>query len=381
MEWQHVIIHVDLDCFFASVHIKHHPFLKGYPVIIGADPSNGRGRGVVSTCSYEARKFGLHSAMPISQAHKLCPDGIYICSGHQIGFSNYHEESEKVMTILEKYSNKFQPAGIDEAYLDVTKNWRNYGETPYAIAKEIQTSIRENLSLPVSIGVAETKSIAKIASDLEKPEGISVVHNSELNSKIYYLPVRKIIGVGKKSEERMNKLGIKTIGDINDITEQKLYNLFGTYGLYLKKVVSGQNFKEVGIIRGERKSISSERTFSMDQQDWKVINIKVKELIGKLVHQLHNYDLVTRTVSIKIRFQGFETYTRSFSYQNHHADEKVILHTALSLLQEFHSKTKKIRLIGVRVSSLKNNRRQMPLTIFFNYKGRENSKEKYSLDI
>jgi len=361
-----VIIHVDLDCFFASVHIKYHPFLKGYPVIIGADPYEGRGRGVVSTCSYEAREFGLHSAMPISQAYKLCPKGIYICSGHQIGFSNYHEESKKVMMLLEKYSIKFQPAGIDEAYLDVTKTWKKYGETPYGIAKDIQASIRKKLSLPASIGIAETKSIAKIASDLEKPEGISVVHNSELNSKIYHLPVRKIIGVGKKSEERMNKFGIKTIGDINDMPEQRLYNLFGSHGLYLKKVVSGQNFKEVGLIKGERKSISSERTFGIDQQNWKIVNEKIKELVGNLVHQLHKYNLVTRTVSIKVRFQGFETFTRSFSYQNYHADEKIILHTALSLLQEFHSKPKKIRLIGVRVSSLKNNRRQLPLTMFFN---------------
>ena len=366
MDWQHVIIHVDLDCFFASVHIKYNPFLKGYPIIIGADPNEGRGRGVISTCSYEARKFGLHSAMPISQAYKLCPEGVYICSGHQISFSHYHKESKKVMTLLQRYSNKFQPAGIDEAYLDVTKIWRNYGETPYGIAKEIQRSIQEKLLLPVSIGVAETKSIAKIASDLGKPEGITLVHNSELKTKIYHLPVRKIIGVGRKSEEKMNKLGIRTIGDINDISEQRLYNLFGFHGLYLKKVVSGQNFKEVGFTRGERKSISSERTFGIDQQDWKIINIKVEELIGKLVYQLHKYDLVTRTISIKIRFQGFETYTRSFSYQNHHADEKIILNTALSLLQEFHTNQKKIRLIGVRVSSLKDNKRQLPLTMFFN---------------
>ncbi|MHA1512921.1 MAG: Y-family DNA polymerase, partial [Candidatus Hodarchaeales archaeon] len=210
--WQHTIAHVDLDAFFASVHLKHNPFLKGYPVIIGADPKMGQGRGVVSTCSYEARKFGIHSGMPISTAYRLCPKGVYICSRREISFVNYHEESNQVMNILNEYSSIFQKAGIDEAYLDLSEIWREYGDTPKAIAEHIQSRIEKELSLHVSIGIAETKSIAKIGSDLNKPKGIAIVPNQDIPKLLHHLPVRKIVGVGKKTEERLIRNGIRTIG-------------------------------------------------------------------------------------------------------------------------------------------------------------------------
>ncbi|MHA1214114.1 MAG: DNA polymerase IV [Candidatus Hodarchaeales archaeon] len=361
-------MHVDLDCFFASVHMKQHPFLKNFPVIIGADPKEGKGRGVISTCSYEARKYGLHSGMPISQAFKLCPNGVYICSRRQISFANYRKESNKVMNILRRFADKFQQAGIDEAYLDVTNSWENYGNSPYGIAKTIQDLIFKKLSLPVSIGVAETKSIAKIASDLNKPFGISVVHNDEIKNKIYDLPVRKIVGVGKKTEERMNRKGIRKIGDIANLSNQKLFNLLGSHGLYLKQVVLGQNYKEVGYFKGGRKSISSERTFSTDQDDWNLINQTARDIVSKLVKSLNNHHLMTKTVSIKIRFQGFKTYTRSRSFNNYQSNPDNILNTALSLLEEFHSYPKKVRLVGVRLSSLKNIKNQLPISAFFNKK-------------
>ncbi|MFX0086324.1 MAG: DNA polymerase IV, partial [Candidatus Hodarchaeota archaeon] len=277
-----VILHVDLDCFFASVHIKYNPFLEGFPVIIGSDPKNGKGRGVVSTCSYPARKFGLHSAMPISRAFQLCPEGVYICSGSNITFSTYYEESERVMTILKTYTQKFQQAGTDEAYLDVTESWEKYGTSPKAIAENIQSKIKEKVSLPISIGIAETKSIAKIASDLNKPNGITLVHNSELEKKIYPLSVRKIIGVGKKSEQQLNKLGIKTIGDIARMSRERTYTLLGDHGLYLRRVALGLNYKKVGYSEGERKSISSERTFGTDQNDWQIVQNMVKQIVTKL---------------------------------------------------------------------------------------------------
>ncbi|MHA1973598.1 MAG: DNA polymerase IV [Candidatus Hodarchaeales archaeon] len=364
-KWQFVILHVDLDCFFASVHIKHHPFLKDVPLIIGADPKQGKGRGVISTCSYEARKFGLHSGMPISQAFKLCPEGVYVCSRGQISFGNYKKESNEVMNILKHFSSKFQQAGIDEAYLDVTKTWGRYGDSPYAIAKTIQEEIFDKLSLPVSIGVAETKSIAKIASDLNKPFGISVVRNKDLKDKLYHLPIRKIVGIGKKTEERINKKGIYTIGDIANLSNQKLFSIFGSYGLHLKKVVLGENYKEVGYFKGGRKSISSERTFGVDQNDWNLINQTVKEIVDRLVKNLEKHHIVTKTISIKIRFQGFETYTRSRSFNNYQSNPGTILKIALSLLEEFHTYPKKIRLVGVRLSSLKSSKNQLPLNVFF----------------
>lgn len=362
--WKHVIAHVDLDAFFASVHIKHNPFLKGYPVIIGSDPQRGKGRGVVSTCSYPARKFGLHSGMPISTAYRKCPNGIYICC-REISFKNYHEESKQVMNILQEYATVFQSAGIDEAYLDISQVWKSYGDSPRAIAEDIQTKIQRKLSLPVSIGVAETKSIAKIASDLNKPNGIATVSNDDIPEKLYKLPVRKIIGVGKKTELTLIRKGINTIGDIATLSREKLFLLLGDYGLHLQKITHGLNYRPVGYFRGERKSISSERTFGTDQNDWKVINTQVQGITHKIVKKLKENNLLTRTVSIKIRFEGFITYTRSHSFQTHLADEQIILKTTSMLLDEFKNSLKKVRLIGVRISSLKKRGGQTTLTDFF----------------
>jgi DNA polymerase IV (DinB-like DNA polymerase) len=363
--WKYVILHVDLDSFYASVHIKYYPFMKGFPVIIGSDPKKGKGRGVVSTCSYEARAFELQSGMPISRAWNLCPHGIYVCSGKQVGFSSYYEESKKVMDILQDYSGKFQAASVDEAYLDVTDNWDEYGSTPLAIAEHIQERIEENLSLSASIGIAETKSIAKIASDLNKPKGIASVHNSELKKKLYSLPVRKISGIGKKTEQRLLKKNIKTIGDIADLSRERIFLLLGDYGLYLRKIALGQNYREVGFFRGERKSIGSERTFGTDQADWGVIHSMIGKIVSGITEKLKKNNLFTRTVTVKIRFQGYQTYTRSYSFRNYLADEHAIYNTTLQLLEEFYTKSKKkIRLIGVRVSSLKKFEGQLSLLPF-----------------
>ncbi len=362
--WEHVIAHVDLDAFFASVHIKISPFLKSYPVIIGSDPQAGKGRGVVSTCSYEARKFGLHSGMPISTAYRLCPDGIYVCSGREVSFTNYHSESEKVMAILKHYSPIFQSAGLDEAYLDITNEWTKYGDTPEAIALDIQSRIQKELALPISVGISETKSIAKIASDLNKPNGIAIVPNEKIPEILYSLPVRKIIGVGKKTEQVLIRKGLKTIGDIALTSREKLFLLLGDYGLHLQKVVHGKNFRPVGYFRGERKSISSERTFRTDQNDWNIIDSKVREITKKLVNRLQKYHLLTRTISIKIRFEGYVTYTRSSSFTNYLNAKSVILRKTNSLLEEFRTSPKKVRLIGVRVSNLKKQGGQKELSLF-----------------
>jgi DNA polymerase IV (DinB-like DNA polymerase) len=364
MDWKYVILHVDLDCFFASVHVKYHPFLRGYPVIIGADPKNGKGRGVISTCSYEARKYGLHSAMPISQAFKQCPRGIYICSGKEISFSVYYEESEKVMKILREYSEKFQAAGIDEAYLDVTNNWKDYGSTPRSIAEEIQVRIYKELTLSVSIGIAESKSIAKIASDLNKPNGISLVNNSELEEKLYHLPTHKIVGIGKKTEQFLLKKGIKTIGEIANLSRERIFMLLGQHGLYLRKIALGLNFREVGYFHGGRKSIGSERTFVIDQNNWQFIQNTIKNIISRLVEDLNKHSLLCRTVTIKIRFQGYITYTRSHSFNNYIAENETIFITATKLFEEFYDMSKKVRLVGVRLSSLKKNNGQLCLTPF-----------------
>ena len=370
-DWSRVIIHIDLDCFFAAVHVKHHPFLKNRPVIIGSDPRAGNGRGVISTCSYEARVYGLHSGMPISKAYQLCPDGIYICSRNQISFPQYSEESDQVMAILGRYSDKFQYAGRDEAYLDVSAEWNKYGEIPGKIAEHIQSSVKNEVALSVSVGVAETKSIAKIASDIDKPGGITLIHNSDIPNKLYHLPIRKIIGVGKKTEVRLQKKGIHAIGDIAGLPRERAFLLLGDWGLHLKKVVMGENFKEVGNFRGRRQSMSSERTFGADQTDWSIVCEKVNQITANLAKQLKERRLLSKTITIKIRFQGFQTFTRSHSFRSHISDEQTINTIAEKLLLEFATSSepltfsKPVRLIGVKVSTLKSSAGQPSLESFF----------------
>jgi len=232
----------------------------------------------------------------------------------------------------------------------------------------MQNRIEKELSLHVSIGIAETKSIAKIGSDLNKPKGIAIVSNQDIPKLLHHLPVRKIIGVGKKTEERLIQKGIRTIGDIASLTREKIFILLGDYGLHLQQIVQGKNYRPVGFFRGERKSISSERTFGTDQNDWNIIQRKIKDIATKIVKRLQEHNLLTRTVSIKIRFEGFITYTRSYSFKVHLDDEATIYKTTLLLLKEFQQNKKKVRLIGVRVSALKKKEGQTKLDEFFTMK-------------
>ena len=211
------IFHCDLDCFFAAVEIRDNPEYEEKPVIIGADPKEGKGRGVVSTCNYEARKFGLHSAMPISQAYRLCPHGIYLFPNSK----KYGEASKEVMNILNSYTSKFQQVGIDEAYLDMTEHCFNlkHAET---LAKSIQDEILQKVGITLSIGCAPTKSIAKIASDYKKPNGITLVPEEEIKEFLYEMDITTIPGIGKKSKMYYNMKGFKIIGDFIDTSLSRM---------------------------------------------------------------------------------------------------------------------------------------------------------------
>jgi DNA polymerase IV (DinB-like DNA polymerase) len=204
-----IIFHCDLDCFFAAVEERNNPEYQGKPVIIGADPKDGKGRGVVSTCNYEARKFGLHSAMPISKAFSRCPHGIYL----RPNFEKYHQASKEVMEIVNSYSDKFQKVSVDEAYLDITDKCFNFKEVK-ELAELIKDEVHKKVGITISIGCAPTKTIAKIASDFNKPNGITIVEELQIKDFLKDLDITWIPGIGKKSKVYYYKKGIKTIGDI-----------------------------------------------------------------------------------------------------------------------------------------------------------------------
>jgi DNA polymerase IV (DinB-like DNA polymerase) len=346
MVGQRIIFHVDLDAFFAAIEIRDNPELKGKPVIIGADPNKGKGRGVVTTCSYEARKNGLHSAMPISYAYKLCPNGIYLRGNYE----KYHEASEKVMDILRSFKVDFQQASIDEAYLDFSEISENF-QNAYSIAQQIQRKILNAIGITCSIGCSITKSLAKIASDFNKPNGITIVEPDSIREFLSPMDITRIPGIGKKSKLFFNREQIYTVQDLYNAGLTKLVYLFGDHSVWIWKVINGLDQRPVQE-HYKRKSIGKERTFHKDERKAEIIIAKIKELNSRihkiLVKQHYRYN----TITLKIRMSGFITYTRSKTMKTAFRDEKLAFKKLKDLYKEFSEEKRKIRLIGVRFSNL-----------------------------
>ena len=345
-----VILHCDLDCFFAAVEIRDNPQYKNKPVIIGADPKEGQGRGVIATCNYKARKYGLHSAMPISQAYKRCPHGIYLRPNGR----KYLEVSRQVMEILESYSNEFQKVGTDEAYLELTEKARDYEEAE-RIAKEIQKEVLEKIGITISIGIAPTKSLAKIASDENKPHGVTVVKPENIRIFLSHMDITRIPGIGKKTKVYFYKKGIKKIGDIINTPLPNMIELFGKHGSWIWKVANGLDNRKVKEFHEQRKSISTERTFYEDTNDFSVIMKKLEDINEKIHKSVIKNHISYRTVTLKIRLTGFETYTRSKSYDLPIQDQSTTIKTVLDLYKEFKDNKRKIRLLGIKLSNFNRN--------------------------
>lgn len=339
-----IILHVDMDSFFAAVEMREHPELKGKPVVVGADPKKGKGRGVVSTASYEARKFGVHSAMPISRAYRLCPKAIFL----PVNFPLYTRVSAEIMDILKTFSSKFEQVSIDEAYLDVTAldSFERGRET----AQKIKEEIREKEYLTCSIGVGPSKIVAKIASDFNKPDGLTVVRPDEVAGFLSPLPVRKIPGVGKKTESVLKELGISTIGELARIDVQELVAHFGKWGIYMHELARGEDHSEV---RSEEtyKSISREHTFQEDTDNITKMHGVIVRMAEDLYETLVSEGLLFRTLTLKVRYEHFQTYTRSSTLDHPTSNPVIIRELAKALLKEFIGE-KKIRLIGVRLSKI-----------------------------
>lgn len=341
-----VIFHVDLDAFYASVEQRENPSLRGGPLIIGADPKKGKGRGVVVACSYEARKHGLHSGQPISLAYKLCPGGVYI----RPNLTLYGQVSTDVMERIRKFADKFEQVSIDEAYLDVTQSCLLYAG-PIELAKRIKAELRESEDLSCSIGIAPNKSAAKIASDFQKPDGLTYVEPEHVKEFLAPLPVSKISGIGKKTESHLNQLGIKTIGDLAKYPPRTLYKQFGKSAVWLWAIANAEEHVEVQE-NYVMKSIGAEHTFDVDTDEWSAIDRQLLALVDFVHKRLLVENMTFRTVTLKIRFTGFETYTRTKTLRFPTASKEVIVDAVRALSDEFRDHPKKIRLVGVRISGL-----------------------------
>jgi len=336
------IFHIDMDAFFAAVEEKRNPQLKGKPVVIGGmgDPLK---RGVVATANYEARKYGIHSAMPLKTAYKLCPRAVFL----PVDYEAYAAASRQFKSVLLSVADIMEDVGIDEAYLDVTGK----AESNEVIAERIKTGIYQETGLTCSIGIAPNKLLAKIASDIQKPDGLTMLTENDIASRIWPLPIRKLYGLGPKTEERLKKTGIETIGQLAALPREFLIQSFGhSYGEYLYDASRGIDDSPL-VTHWEPKSFSRETTFQVDVQDWQVIAKTIAELSKEVVSDLQHKGYCARTVTIKIRFDDFHTFTRACSLEKATAFEEVIRKAAFSCLKriELH---RRVRLIGVRVTNL-----------------------------
>ncbi len=340
-----IVFHIDMDAFFSAFEERERPELDGKPVVVGADPKEGKGRGVVSTCNYEARKFGIRSGMPISKAYRLCPQAVFL----PVNFELYWRVSQNIMKIISGYALKMQQAGIDEAFL-VPKDVKTYSSAK-SIARKIKKEIIEREHLTCSIGIGPNKLVAKIASDLKKPDGLTAVKNKDVKSFLSPLQVRKLYGIGPKTEEALNKLGIMTIGDIAKYDKNKLNDAFGKFGFVMHDYANGIDNSDV-IENAESKSVGREITFEKDTNDFKLIGKVIDDISSEIFNTAKNAGYVFRTVVLKIRFEDFETHTKRKSIKNNDITLENLKETADELLSCFQNARKKIRLIGLRLTNL-----------------------------
>jgi len=344
------IVHVDMDAFFASIEQRDNPLYKGKPVIVGADPKKGRGRGVVSTCSYEARKFGIYSSLPISTAYKLCPEAIFL----PVNMEKYLAVSKQIYNILNTFTPSIEVISIDEAFLDITASSHIF-KGALSACRFVKEKIKKETGLTASLGLAPTKMAAKIASDICKPDGLLEVESDKLLDFLWVLPIEKISGLGKKSKEILNERGIYTIKDLAKQKRDYLVSIFGSSGEYFWYLANGIDEAEVAGGH-ETKSMSSETTFEKDTANEELIKRTLFMLSEDVSSRLRQDKLKARTITLKIRLAGFKTYTRALTIQKATNFVNEINKAAKIIYEKFISqeakRIPKIRLLGVKASGL-----------------------------
>ncbi len=340
---QRKIIHVDMDAFYASVEQRDFPEYKGKPVVVGGSP---QGRGVVAAASYEARKYGIHSAMPASRAIKLCPHAIIL----KPRFDVYREVSRQIRDIFFEYTDLVEPLSLDEAYLDVTENHINLPSATL-IAIKIKKRIKEETALTASAGVSSNKFLAKIASDLDKPDGLSVITPEEAEAFIEKLPIGRFFGVGKATQVKMELLGIKNGEDLKSWDEVDLVKQFGKSGHHYYRIVRGNDTRRVKPNR-IRKSIGKERTFADDVDDLDWIRVFLEQLSEKIAVTMKGMNAAGKTITLKVRYKNFETVTRSHTIGYYTNKAEDLADVSKRLLLETEAGAREVRLLGISVSTL-----------------------------
>ena len=338
------ILHVDMDAFYAAVEQRDRPELRGKPVIVGADPKGGRGRGVVSTASYEARRFGVASAMPISEAWRRCPKGVYL----QPDIERYVRESARIMAILERFSDRVEPVSIDEAFLDATGSERALGSGE-TIGRNLKQAIRDETQLTASVGVASSKLVAKVASDVRKPDGLTVVAPGTEAAFLAPLPVRRLWGVGPKMEETLAKLAVTTIGELAALDPPRLARKMGTHGHDLQRLARGEDDRDVAREPAGYKSLGQEHTYDEDTGDPKRLRATLLQLADGVAARLRARDLKARTITLKYRDEDFRTTTHARTLKRGTDSSDELFRVVSELFQEVHGR-RRVRLVGLYTS-------------------------------
>lgn len=349
---QRKIIHIDMDAFYASIEQRDNPDLFGKPIVVGGLPE-GRG-GVVATASYEARKFGIKSAMSSKKAQQLCPHVIFV----RPHFEAYKIASTHIREIFSRYSDIFEPLSLDEAYIDVTHDKQNIGSA-IEIAKMIKQAIHDELALTASAGISINKFLAKIASDLQKPNGLTFIGPSAVEAFMEKLTVGKFHGVGRVTAEKMNKLGLYNGLDLKKLSEHELVRHFGKAGHFYYSIVRGIDNRAVEPNR-ETKSVGAEDTFAFDLISLDDMNAELGKIAVTVSERLKKHGLKGRTVALKIKYHDFKTITRNFSFLNGIDDFQTILTTATNLLSLTTPEGMRIRLLGISVSNFDIIRENIP---------------------
>lgn len=347
-EMQRIILHVDLDAFFASVEEAKDQKLKGKPLVVGADPKNGHGRGVVSTANYEARKYGVHSAQPISIAWRKLQgtDAVFL----PVNMELYVEKSMEIMSMFRKHADSFEQTSVDEAYLDVSS--KGSYEKAQEIARKMQEELINAQNITCSIGISSNKMVSKIAADIKKPNGLTIVKPKQTQAFLDHLSVRDLPGIGPKTEEVLNSYGIKTIEDLRTYPSKKLGEIFGKHALGMQSMAHGIDESPV-MESYEIKSVGRQYTFQHDTSDEHKLFRAMQELIKDSFSNLHAEGFKSyRTVTIKIRFSNFETHTTSRTLKEPHSDLSTALTLSMDLLRPWLEEGRKIRLIGISFSKL-----------------------------
>ncbi|HWD89161.1 MAG TPA: DNA polymerase IV [Mucilaginibacter sp.] len=336
------IIHIDMDAFYASVEQRDNPEYRGKAIAVGGSPT---ARGVVMTASYEARKFGVRSAMPSKQALQLCPEIIFVPAR----FPVYKEASQKIREIFSRYTDLIEPLSLDEAYLDVTEDKQWIGSA-IEVAKLIKLAIRDELNLTASAGVSINKFVAKIASDMNKPDGLTFIGPSSIETFMEKLPVEKFFGVGKVTAAKMKGMGLHTGADLKTLSEEEMVKHFGKTGRFYYQIARGIDDREVQPNR-ETKSIGAEDTFLYDLTETDEMFAELDKLSELVARRLQNYEMKGRTVTLKIKYSDFRQITRNYSYMEPIGDINIIAETAKKLLSGTEPEGKKIRLLGITLSN------------------------------